>query len=181
MLNRNEFANRKDLKVGKLVLTSEIYPWNGKEYNDLKKGDLVIGCSKKCRSILFETDHYNFARDLLYKSEHYPILGITAKEYLQGLDGEENYIISKHWNLEELLKFLGYKERINRKDLLDIRRELFDAHNQYHAFYLPSFVYYQYKECLEELRDKTLIEARFNIFKCDSFKPREELVRKLSK
>lgn len=182
MLNNQEKVSRKDLKAGKIVLTREIYPWTGKEYKELKKGDLVIGCYQNVRSILFDVNEDRFARDVLYDSINYPILGITPKSYLEALEGEDNYIISKYWNLDYLLCILGYKDYLGKRDLIKLRMQLFHSSNRQLATFLPERVYNQYKECLEELRDQTIFESGLNILKCNSFRPKkEELVRKLKK
>ena len=181
MTNKNYVIQRKDVNVGTLVLTSEIERWKGINYDTLKKGDMVIGAYQKCRSMLFKIDENLFTNDLLFDSPSYPILGITSDEYCLSLNGRNHYIISKSWNLEELLGALGYTKELTYGDIKDIRRLLFNARSKEYILRKRKRIYEQYKECFSKTRDKTLLETHFDFAKCNSFRPTEELVRKLKK
>lgn len=72
-----------------------------------------------CRPMLFKVNEEGLADDLIYTTPtNYPINGI--KNNIEN----SNFIINDYVKLDELLKYLNYKEYLTQSDLLKIYRKL---------------------------------------------------------
>ena len=170
---------RKAVHVGKLFATDELYlsPKNGNS----KEQDYIIRDMKPCRSILFVIDKKGFARDILYDSPRYPILGVTKDEYCLTERGQEKVIVCSKWSLEKLLEALGYNQMLTHKDIQKIRNTLFDCLGSERLKMFSRVPFEEYRECIQMNRDKSLVEAFLSKSNPNSFNPKEGRILKRKK
>lgn len=98
-----------------------------------------------CRSILFTIDSDGKAIDLLYSSPSYPIYNVSDINKCL----HSNIIIKYAKNIGPLLKYFGYDEYLDYKDVLSVRKKIFSknfAHENSEIFGLsknqPKLDYY---------------------------------------
>ena len=85
----------------------------------------VLFHSIECyRSMLFTLTKKKLANDLLYQSPYYPVLGMTDNEEF-AIPCKDIIVVKNAYNLEELLRYFGYNEELNYKDILDVRKKFF--------------------------------------------------------
>ena len=167
---------RDAVHVGQLIIARDLSFLPEKE--DPTEVNYIIEDSMPCRSILFVIDKKRYARDILYDSPRYPIVGVTEDKYCVIEKGEEKAIIFSRWCLAELLSSLGYPSILTKKDIQRIRNTLFDSLASERLRILSGYLYERYRECIKTLRDKSLKEAFFDKNKTNSFKPIEEQILK---
>lgn len=121
MENRNYIVCRDDIHVGAVVKTDSIYE---KSTTNNDKPRLTTGSWRHYRSMIFVPNEKNLSNDLLYKSPSYPILNVTDDDICLNLTGK-NIVIKRACNLAPLLKYFDFKEMLDYKDILKIRKMFF--------------------------------------------------------
>ncbi len=87
--------------------------------NQVYAGEVVSREFGFIRGMLFIVNEKGEACDLIYSSPNYSIYEIqTPAQY------KDQICIKHSVNLEEALKYMGYKEELNRSDLVKIYKEL---------------------------------------------------------
>lgn len=96
------------------------------------------------RGMLYTLNQNGLAHDLIYKTLlNYPILGIDP------INSDLDLVIEKNINLDELLKYLNYDEKLTQKDLNKIYKKLIIKN-------------WWLKNHLDLFRYKSLNDANFN-------------------
>ena len=157
-------VRREKIHVGKLSVVSEL------DFDDEAKM-LYIGNVQDCRSILFIVDEQGLAQDLLYDSPRYPVLDVSDDEQCVIKKGCEKPIVLDSWNLERLLKSLGYASMLTGEDILRIRNTIFDSKGSERLKMFSDNIAQLYKECIRETRNLSLLESIKKRMPQDSFKP----------
>lgn len=142
MKSRRYEVERMNIYAGEVMKVGQIYS-NPIVISSARLNEKEVHASgtKKCRSILFTIDENNFSNDLLYNSPAYPILNMTECErYLDiisygGKDifyhadnsGSGIFVINNILELGSLLRYLGFDEQIDYKQMLEIRKLIFSG------------------------------------------------------
>lgn len=118
MKDTNYVVNRDDIYVG-LVVKSDTF----RRYFD---GNINTGSYEILRSILFVLNENNYSEDLLYNSENYPVLNFTDENVCLNLD-INSIVVKKVLCLAPILKYFGYKEKLNYKDVIEIKKKFLNG------------------------------------------------------
>ena len=76
------------------------------------------------RTMLFILDENNHANDLLYDSPHYPIFNISPNEDCLN---STICVLHRTYQIGKILSYFGYPEQLNYKDIVRIRKHLFNC------------------------------------------------------
>lgn len=124
-----EKIERDKIYIGKLVEPIEIsvekYEQNyqrlsGEEKNKIYKYDRNICYKEIIRPILFRIDKKRLAEDLIYDvNMHYPILELNSHSQFTSM-----YIVENIIKMDQLLKYLNYKEFLSHHEIKKIYRQL---------------------------------------------------------
>ena len=122
-------VERDKIYIGKLVEPTEIsvekyeksYQELSKEEQEkIHKYDRNICTKEIIRPILFRIDKKNLAEDLVFDiNRHYPILEFNSHSQISS-----KYIVENIIKMEQLLKYLNYKEFLSHHEIKRIYRQL---------------------------------------------------------
>lgn len=121
MRKSNYVICRDDLYIGTVIKTNK-----RNIITDNKTGKLKIFSFEKYRSILFTPNEFGLAEDLIYNSPEYPIQNITDSRLFFSYKNEITLIYDAY-NLSKLLEYLGYNLYLTHKDIIRIRKTLFNG------------------------------------------------------
>lgn len=143
-VNKSNYKiDRKNIFVGEVAKIKNLKVFdnisNYKKFLVINKGNY-----EPLRTILFAKNEDKKAKDLLYDSENYPILGISNLKDVKAND----IIITNIYNLELLLEFYGFNKEITLDDAREIRRKFFSGN-----FAINNSKLFGYKECESEISD----------------------------
>ena len=124
MKDKKYVVSRDKIYVGQVIRTSSIYRFVSDKDN-AQKANIHIGTWKYYRSMLFVPDKNDLADDLLYNSPKYPIVNITDDDILLKLDAN-SIIIKDACNLEKLLKYFNYDEKLTYEEIKRIHKMFFN-------------------------------------------------------
>lgn len=126
--DRNLTIKRDDLYVGAVVSPFYITQLSKEDadlfFDEKMVGKLHINSWYEYRSILFVPNQDLLAQDVLYGSPNYPIANISDNEVVTGA----KIVIKDAYCLSELLKYKGYGEDLDFKDIKEIRKLFFSGH-----------------------------------------------------
>lgn len=119
------------MKKGKYIISRDsiyigtVIKTNRKHLMQDINNRLKIFKSSKLRNIIFTPNIFGYANDLLYASKNYPILNMAKQPFSNEKD--EILLIIDAYNLNDLLNYLGYQYLLNHKDIIKIRKTLFNG------------------------------------------------------
>ena len=121
MKNNNYVICRDDLYIGTVIKTNK-----KNIIIDDKSHRLRVFSFNEYRNILFTPNEIGLAEDLMYASPEYPILNITDTRLFFGYK-DDITLIHDIYNLGNLLDYLGYGMYLSYKDIIKIRKTLFNG------------------------------------------------------
>ena len=84
----------------------------------IKRGEVI---QKNLRSMLFYTNLYGFASDLLFKTEEYPVLNKQELEKIKNV----GFAVEKVKNISELFRWYGCKEYMSYEEVHEIFKKIY--------------------------------------------------------
>ena len=121
MIDRNYVIDRKNVYAGRVILAKGFYETYDR--TQIFPMNFIV-----CRSTLFVLNKDMKSNDLLYDSSSCPILNKTDNETVKNsIRSSQNgaILIDSAINIDKLLEFYGYDERLTYHELLDARKNIF--------------------------------------------------------
>lgn len=122
MEKKDYIVNRKDIYIGEVIKAKGIYR-RITTGNDVA-GSLDVKNSTIYRNMLFTPTSDKYAYDLLYDTMNYPILNGTDSDYILKYC-ENNILVRDYYNLNELLEYFCYDDKLSINDVIKIYNTFF--------------------------------------------------------
>ena len=177
MKDKNYVVDRKDVYAGRLIHAKSVYETY--DHSCIYPMNYNV-----CRSVLFGINPDQTSSDLLYESGNYPILNVTDNKIIKNnvrssKDGA--FIIDNAINIDKLLEYYGYDEKLTYHEILNVRNSIFSyfflvQNSMDFGQYYEGLKFYpvfddapniEYFDAVYNLRDQSFDGA-------DNFKPSKE-------